>query len=336
MITFAARAVEPRRAIRHEDIAQRLRQQILSALHLGRLAPSARLPSTRAVAAELGVDPRRVARAYRELVIDGLVDLRPRSGFYVAGNGIGIGIGNGNGNGNGRHPALPTFAQWAIDALVEASELGIRPVGLADELRACLASRQLTAACVECNDDQIHGLAEELKLDYGFATHSVSLDRVDDIAARTALDDVDVLVTTSFHATEVRRLARDLGKPCIAITIRPDLRKWMQDALDHEDVYFVATDHRFAEKAAAMFADLGGSHRIRVLVAGRDDLSAIPASAPTYITRRAREVLGDHPISSRVINLPRLFARESRQAVLTFIIEANARRVEDVRSAVSG
>lgn len=63
MITFAARPAEPARAIRHEDIAQHLRQQILSGLHLGRLAASARLPSTRAVAAELGVDPRRVARA---------------------------------------------------------------------------------------------------------------------------------------------------------------------------------------------------------------------------------------------------------------------------------
>lgn len=317
MITFAARAPGPNRAIRHEDIAQRLRQEILSGLHLGRLAPSTRLPSTRAVAAELGVDPRRVARAYRDMVVDGLVDLRPRSGFYVAGNG------------NGRHPALSAFARWAVDTFIEASDRDVRPIDLAEELRACLSSRRFSAACVECNEDQMHGMAEELRLDYGFTTHTVPLDRVNDADARTVLEGVDALVTTSFHAAEVRRLARELGKPSIAVAIRPELRQWMQGALAQSDVYFVAADDRFAGKAATMFAGAGGRHGIRVVVAGRDDVEAIPLNAPTYVTRRAREILGNHPVALRAMRLPRLFARESRRAVLTFLLEGNARHARE-------
>jgi DNA-binding transcriptional regulator YhcF (GntR family) len=293
-------------------VAQHLRRQILSGLHLGRLTPSTRLPSTRAVAAELGVGPRVVARAYRDLVVDGLVDLRPRSGFYVA-------------RDNRRH-SLAAFARWTIDVLLEAAERGVPPVAFADHLRASLESRRLSAACLECNDDQRYGLAEELRLDYGFTTIQVPLEETVAGSIPAALHDVDLLVTTAFHAAEVRRLGRDLGKPAVAITIRPELRQWMTEALQESDVYFIAADDRFEAKAATMFGDMNGRHRVRVLITDRHDLSDIPEAAPRYVTRRARELLAARGIGSREIRFPRLFSRESRRELLTFIIEANTTR----------
>lgn len=304
-----------RTPIERAAIAGHLREQILSGLHLGRLVPGERLPSTRMLAAQLGVDQRRVTRAYHDLVVDGLVDLRPRSGFYVAADA------------NGRQPNLRGVAGWAVDVLVDADRIALRPTDVAAHLRACLACRRLTAACIECNDDQIHGLSVELEGDYGFVTRSVALDRLDEPDVRTALGGADVLVTTAFHRNVVRKLAFALGKPYVAITVRPDLLQGIEDALRREDVYFVASDPRFAAKAAVMFANRETTHELRVLVAGRDDVSAVPAGATTYIMRRARELLHDHPLVARVPETSSIFARESRRAILSFIAQANLERV---------
>ena len=63
---------------------RRLRDRILSGLHLGHLQPGDRLPSIRQVAAESGEDARAISRAYRQLEAEGLVEIRTRSGIYVA------------------------------------------------------------------------------------------------------------------------------------------------------------------------------------------------------------------------------------------------------------
>lgn len=135
-----------------------------------------------------------------------------------------------------------------------------------------------------------------------------------------------MLVTTAFHKSEVRRLAYELRKPFLAVTVRPDLLQSIEEALRTEDVYFVATDPRFAHKAASMFANSDTTHLVHVLVAGRDELSAIPTGAPTYIMRRAREVIGDHPLAARVTPMRSVFARESKRAILSFIAQTTADR----------
>ena len=65
-------------------LSDKLRDRILSALHLGLLQPGDRLPSIRALWREMGVDHRVVAQAYRILEDEGLVEVRGRSGVYLA------------------------------------------------------------------------------------------------------------------------------------------------------------------------------------------------------------------------------------------------------------
>lgn len=297
-------------------IVDRLRQYIVAGLHLGGLAARDRLPSTRTLAERLGVNPRRVMRAYHDLETAGLVERRPRSGFFVACSAA-------------RPPdALPAFDQWAIDTAVAAGELGVPPVALADSLRERLATPTLVAACIECNEDQRYGLAIELARDYGMETMEVPLEQVAAADVRSLLPAADAFFTTAFHASEVRRLGGALGKPTIAITIRPELRTWVARALQRDEMYFVAADARFCPKAAAMFRDLPGSHRIRVLVVGRDDLFRIPAAAPVYLTRKARSLLGDVPLARRAFRPDSLFSRESRRAIVALLMERSASRRE--------
>lgn len=63
---------------------EQVRSQLASLITSGALAPGARLPSVRDLAADLGLAVGTVARAYRELEASGLVVSRRRTGTVVA------------------------------------------------------------------------------------------------------------------------------------------------------------------------------------------------------------------------------------------------------------
>ncbi|MBI2940575.1 MAG: GntR family transcriptional regulator [Chloroflexi bacterium] len=68
-------------------IYQQIVEQVRLAVATGRLAPGARLPTVRALAAELGVNANTVSRAYLELEQAGVLVNRPGRGSFVAPNG---------------------------------------------------------------------------------------------------------------------------------------------------------------------------------------------------------------------------------------------------------
>ena len=80
MITIDASAAEPP----FEQVKQQITAQVAS----GALQPGDKLPTVRRLAADLGIAPNTVARSYRELEAEGVVDTRGRSGTYVSGNQV--------------------------------------------------------------------------------------------------------------------------------------------------------------------------------------------------------------------------------------------------------
>jgi DNA-binding transcriptional regulator YhcF (GntR family) len=66
---------------------EQIRAQISVQVSAGRLEPGTRLPTVRALAAELGLATNTVARAYRELEHAGVVTTRGRAGTVVNGDG---------------------------------------------------------------------------------------------------------------------------------------------------------------------------------------------------------------------------------------------------------
>lgn len=63
---------------------EQLRSQVIAAVRSGALAHDTRLPTVRALAAELGLATNTVARAYRELERDDVIETRGRYGSFVA------------------------------------------------------------------------------------------------------------------------------------------------------------------------------------------------------------------------------------------------------------
>ena len=62
---------------------QQLKSQIESAVRSGALPAGARLPAVRVLAGDLGLAANTVAKAYRELEDDGVLEGRGRSGTFV-------------------------------------------------------------------------------------------------------------------------------------------------------------------------------------------------------------------------------------------------------------
>ena len=67
--------------------SEQIRTQVLAAVQSGELAPGARLPPVRALATELGVAANTVAKAYRALELDEVVETRGRNGTVVSTHG---------------------------------------------------------------------------------------------------------------------------------------------------------------------------------------------------------------------------------------------------------
>ena len=63
---------------------EQIRSQISDAVALGLLERGGRLPTIRQLAADLGLAPGTIARAYRELEAAGLIVSRGRHGTFVA------------------------------------------------------------------------------------------------------------------------------------------------------------------------------------------------------------------------------------------------------------
>lgn len=289
-----------------------MRQRIVSGLHLGTLKPGDRLPSARELAAQFESDYRVVVAAYRELERDGLVHVRPRSGIYLS--------------ATADQPlgALPHFADRMVDLLVEELMLGLPAPEFPERARRCLETVRLRAACVECNADQIAALCAELQTDYGIESTGVDMMELEsDDRLPLAVRRADILVTTHFHALEVKRLARALGKPFVGVTLRAELRAEFLRLLGLGPLYFVGTDPRFAEKLALIFHDAEGAANLRVMIVGRDPVDEIPCSAPVLVMGSARERLGDAPLARRTFPAPQGFARETALQLLTFVVRAN-------------
>ena len=62
-------------------------EQVKHAIATGAVRPGEQLPGLRPLAEELVINPNTVAKAYRELEHEGVIELRQGAGAFVSGNG---------------------------------------------------------------------------------------------------------------------------------------------------------------------------------------------------------------------------------------------------------
>lgn len=295
-----------------ERITDALRQRIAGGLQRGGLRPGDRLPTTRELAGDLHADPRVVGAAYRALADEGLVEIRPRAGVFVAAL-----------PGNTALPGTPPSA-WIAEVVAQGVARGVPVPALAEFLARATTARPTTAAVIAGTLDQAIGLARELRDDFGVAAHGVLAEtlRPGERLPR-AIARANLLVATGLTAPVARRLAERLGKHHLVIEARPDLLSPEWRLLLARAAYVVIADPRFGTLVHALLEGVDGAHNVRVRVAGRDSLSGIPPEAPTYVTEAARERLGRSGLPGRVLPPARTLDAASVLQLARALVERN-------------
>ena len=190
------------------SLTAQLKAQIRHLILAGRLPAGTRLPPVRTLAGFLRVNRNTVARAYSELEAEGVVDGRPGRGTLVV-----------------WAPPSPRASQalaGQIDRLLAAaSRLGIDT----DDLMAMIAVRagrrrglqRPRLGFVECNPVDLAYFARLVKTVVDVPVTTILLD-----ALPPSSVDVDLLVTTFFHAEDVRR--RSGGIEVVGLMALPDFQ----------------------------------------------------------------------------------------------------------------
>lgn len=300
---------------RRFEIADLLRRRVKLGLHAGSLVPGDRLPSTRELASDFDVDHRVVVAAYHQLVDEGLVEMRPRGGIYVA-NISPAAV---------RDPMPPERWLRAVFMQGRARDLSMR--GVIDALRRATETTRLRAVVIHAIADQRTGICRELEEDYGLETTALNTDMLGNGHHPFELGQADIIVSTPAYEPLARRLAAQHGKPCIIADVRSDLIGGEWRLLLRKPVYVVVRDAEFRSSLSAFFANTRGRENLRVLVVDVDDLALIPSSAPTYITRGAREWLDSHgranDVRGRILPNTRTFSSSTAEELISCILAAN-------------
>jgi DNA-binding transcriptional regulator YhcF (GntR family) len=300
---------------RRLEIADLLRRRVKLGLHAGSLGPGDRLPSTRELASDFEVDHRVVVAAYHQLVAEGLVEMRPRGGIYVANIPPGA----------VRAPMPPE--RWLRELFVQGRARDMSMRGVIDALRRATETVRLRAVVIHAIPDQRTGMCRELEEDYGFETSGVSTDMLGNGHRPPELGEANLIVSTPAYEPLARRLAAQHGKSCIIADVRPDLIGGEWRLLLRKPVYAIVRDVQFKRALFDFFAGTKGKENLRVLVVDTDDLSAIPAAAPTYVTHGARDWLAAHPsvqvTSGRILPNVRTFSSDTANELISFILASN-------------
>ena len=304
--------------INQTNLLDKLRHGIASALHLGTIQGGDRLPSIREIARETGLDHRVITRAYRQLEVDGMVEVRGRSGVYAADH-----------EPANLSPAGETAA-WLAEVLTGAWEKQIRIDSLPRIIRRWTADAPLRCACVESTEDDRVALCTELRRQFSLETFAVSAPSAPSSnaprrrAERLSLEpaDADLMVTTPFH-TALARSAAAAGLPVLVMTWNPGIVAELERHLAAAIVTAVVADPRFGERLCSAW---GGRFRNRFHVVLADDAAALKALDPgkrVFMTRAARDRIRKRSPDKRLRLLvplaPFLSPRSARQLAETLI-----------------
>jgi GntR family transcriptional regulator len=107
-------------------VFEQLVQQIRAAVQAGALRPGTALPTIRQLASDLQLNPNTVARAYKVLERDGVIETRGRSGSFI--------------HAQAKRHSRDDVREAAVTSLSETIET-LREAGLADaEIRVAFAT----------------------------------------------------------------------------------------------------------------------------------------------------------------------------------------------------
>ena len=293
-------------------LADRIRNRIVGEMHLGHLRPGDRLPPVRELSREMDVDHRAVGAVYRALEAEGLVEVRGRAGAYLAHQER---LGG---------ELVEETATWLAGVLAEARRRRVGISEFPEFVRSCTARVQLRCACIESNTDSGTAISMELREEFGLEVVSVPAAGLGARGGRPPreVSEADFLVTTAFHAPEVRAAAEAAGKPFALVTVHPEMAGIIERRVRSDGLTVIVADPEYGERFRSVYGQ-GRPESIRVVLADdRGTIARLDRSRPVLATRAVRLMLPD-------LDLPLLLPRypsispDSTRDIVELLIRLN-------------
>lgn len=287
---------------------EQIRDQLINYLHLGLLAPGARLPAVRELATQTGLNLKTAFRLYRHLAREELVDIQPRRGAFVRFSGPSV--------GQTYKDAVKAFLDRALSGAEQFHLSPRRFVQLLASRAGVQHAQNLRCAVVECNREQTDLFSAELrhKLNvdaFPVLTHSSPGRR--DRALRRA----DVFITTDYHWDEVRSWVAQHRKEAYRIRLNPAFHRLLVRNARRGLFPMILTDvsfePRFRRALSGMLPSAAAEHLVLVHYRDRARLRHVLAQARrAYVSPLCyQQVAKQAPPHVRLITLKDMISRES-------------------------
>jgi DNA-binding transcriptional regulator YhcF (GntR family) len=307
---------------REAELRRIIRERVVNGIHTGRLNAADRLPTYREVARETGADLRAVAHAYAALEKEGLVEIRGRSGVFVAPQDrLGEGI-------------LTETSRWMISVLSGARTRDIPLPEFPAFVQRCIRTAEVRCACVEETDDELSAICEELRAAFGLRPLPVAAERLREGPRDGVPTDLpaeilkaDFLTSTVYHAAGLRRIAEALGKPLVIIRLNPEIVKQLRQLAADGPLTLIHVDSRFAQRVRQTVEPYG-DHVRGVLATDDGAVRRIDRSRPVLVSPAARRRLRERDLAPPLLT-GALISKEATEEIIELLLRFNLDAMQD-------
>jgi GntR family transcriptional regulator len=260
-------------------LLKQARDQLIAALHMGKLKAGDRLPSVRQVALSNNINLKSAFTIYQRLHDEGYIDLRRGSGAYIS---------YVERTDLNRAYCL-SLLQLIKSNIFEAERLKVKPRDYSKLVQSFVERLQrkgVRVAVIECNEEQVSVFASEIADQLNVRTHPLLLSQLESPSARLSqqLAKMNYFATTDFHFREVKELISRYRKIPFQLRLNPEFVPQIIAAAREGRMLMVVSNTSFFPAFRRSLLDLGTP---RVLV---DRITALDCSNPALMRRSVSQV----------------------------------------------
>jgi DNA-binding transcriptional regulator YhcF (GntR family) len=305
------------------SLFEQAREQLITALHLGRLRSGDRLPSVRQMALRNNLNSKTAFAIYQKLKEEGYIEIRTGSGAYIS--------------DMERLDLNQTYClsifQLIKTNLAQASQLKIEPRQYCELVRNFIDKSQLAtiqAAVFECNEEQIQLFASEISKHLNVRVFPVNLNQLEPTETKLEklLTGMDYFITTDYHFNQVKELGEKYKKKTVQIRLNPDFVPALIAAARRKGLLMIVSDIRFFPAFRRNMLSIGIPAALLEQITAIDDhnlslvCAAIERSKSVYISPICnpdiRQLIPNHVEEIKLISMLSSESLEMLEAVMLF------------------
>jgi len=219
---------------------EQAREQLITALHMGRLRSGDRLPSVRQVALRNNLNLKTAFSIYQRLKGEGYIEIRTGSGAFVS---------DIERMDLDQAYCLSIF-HLIKSNLAQSSQLKIEPRQYAELVQSYIDKSQFNktqVAVIECNQEQINLFASELSERLKVCVTPVILSDLENPDAKLskALGRMNYFVTTDFHYNQVKEFGAGYKKKILQVRLNPDFVPTLVEATRRGRLLMIVSETSF-------------------------------------------------------------------------------------------